>query len=110
MHLGYSLTYALGIYRQTFGNLLGADWALITLGAAVRRRSPWARSRGRGEDLLAEPDSQRPAGRVPASGRPRFLVLLPRLADGLESFQVSGLPVGVVELEELSNGVDRPLT
>ena len=32
--LGYSLIYALGIYRQTFGNLLGADYALITLGAA----------------------------------------------------------------------------
>ena len=32
--LGYSLIYVLGIYRQTFGNLLGADWALFTLGAA----------------------------------------------------------------------------
>ncbi len=32
--LGYSLIYALGIYRQTFGNLLGADYAVVTLGAA----------------------------------------------------------------------------
>ena len=36
--------------------------------------------------------------------RPRFLVLLPRLADGLESFQVAGLPVVVVELGELLVG------
>ena len=32
--LGYSLIYALGIYRQTFGDVLGADYAPITLGAA----------------------------------------------------------------------------
>ena len=33
--LGYSLIYVLGIYRQTFGNLFGAHYPLITLGAAA---------------------------------------------------------------------------
>ncbi len=32
--LGYSLIYVLGIYRQTFGDLLGANYPLITLGVA----------------------------------------------------------------------------
>ena len=32
--LGYSLIYVLGIYRQTFGDLLGAQYPLITLGVA----------------------------------------------------------------------------
>ena len=48
--LGYSLIYALGIYRQTFGDLLGADYALITLvtaGATVVAMTAVARYRER---------------------------------------------------------------